>query len=434
MTRFRERSPISHLEHTFPMPTTRTTVVVIAVLLLYLFGNQTQVGWMFVMSALLAGVVVAAWWFNRRMLRGIHVARVVGDGPNQELYEGETTTVSLTFRNTGRLLAAQVKATECCSLAALDSRKRALELFLPYLLPRRGHAYLEYSVDIDRRGVHEFPPLRLSSRAPFGFFRRRRRLDLPTRVLVYPEVRRLHHFRLLDHHLALEFTRRQAGVGTEILGVRPFQSGDSPRRVHWRSVARTGRLMCKEFADESRPGLTLVLDVCAHPYPPTASKYTPFEWAVKVAASIGDYVQRRAHPLHLLADEQVWPTPTGPVGRLPLLEYLARVQPDGQRPAASVVEGGVLPASPCVVVILPWPDGSVVPALSELRHRGMSVLALLVDPASFPAGGPSAGPLADELRASGTEARLVRYGDEWWEDLSSDRTPVPVDAYAYVHT
>jgi uncharacterized protein (DUF58 family) len=424
---------LDRVKHLFPVPTARTTVVLVAVLLLYLFGNQTQVGWMFVMSALLAGVVLSAWWFNRRVLRGVRVARVVGDRPHQELYEGETTTVSLAFRNASRLLAAQVQATERCPLAALDSRKRALGLFLPYLPPGRGVAHLEYSVDIDRRGVHEFPALELTSRAPFGFFRRFRRIDLPTRVLVYPEVRRLHHLRLLDQRQALELSRRRAGVGTEILGVRPFQSGDSPRRVHWRSVARTGRLMSKQFADESRPGLGLVLDVCAHPYSPTASKHTPFEWAVKIAASVGDYTQRRGYPLYLLADDEVWPTPSGPVGRLPLLEYLARVQPDGGRPVASIVEGGVLPATPCVVAILPWPDGDAVAALSDLRHRGVSVLAILLDPASFPVGGPCAGPLADELRAVGVETSLVQFGDEWWEMLASARTPFSVTSHAYAY-
>jgi uncharacterized protein (DUF58 family) len=252
-------------------------------------------------------------------------------------------------------------------------------------------------------------------------------------VLVYPEVHRLHHLHLLDQHQSLEFSRRRAGVGTEILGVRPYQSGDSPRRVHWRSVARTGRLMSKEFADESRPGLVVVLDVRAHPYPPTASKHTPFEWAVKIAASIGDYSQRRGHPLHLLADGDIRPTPPGPVGRLPLLEYLARVQPDGGRPVADVVGGGVLPATPCVVAILPWPDKDAAAALSDLRYRGMSVLAILLDPASFPVGGPSAGSLCDEFRAMGIEACLVQFGDEWWESLGCERGATSVTSYAHAY-
>jgi uncharacterized protein (DUF58 family) len=310
-----------------------------------------------------------------------------------------------------------------------------MDLFVPLLSPRRGGASFEYEVEIDRRGVHEFPPLELSSRAPFGFFRRQRRIDLPTRVLVYPEVRRLRHFRLLDHRLALEVVRPRAGVGTEILGVRPFRSGDSPRRIHWRSVARTGRLISKEFVDESRPGLTLIQDVCKHPYPLTASKHTPFEWAVKIASSIGDYTQRRGYPLHLLSDVDAWPPPGGPLARMQLLEYLARVNPTGKRLLADVLDREPPLATPCVAAILPWPDPGVLEPLIELRHRGVAVLAILLDPASFPISGLSAAPLADGMRAADLEVSLVRFGEDWREQLDSvgrvGNLPHEVNDYAY---
>jgi uncharacterized protein (DUF58 family) len=429
------RPVTDRLKYHLSLPTARTVTLLVAAFLLYLFGNQTQVGWMFVMSALLAGTVLAAWMLNRHSLRRVVVERGVGESPNAELYEGEAIKIRLAFRNTARFLAAQIRATERCPLAGLGSSQRRMDLFVPLLAPRRSGAEFEYEVEIDRRGVHEFPPLELSSRAPFGFFCRHRRIDLPTRVLVYPEVRRLPHFRLLDRRLALEVVRPRAGVGTEILGVRPFRSGDLPRRIHWRSVARTGRLISKEFVDESRPGLTLVLDVCRYPYPPTASKHTPFEWAVKVAASIGDYTQRRGYPLHLLADEDAWPPPSGHVPRLPLLEYLARVNPTGEHPLADILNRESPLATPCVAAILPWPDEAVLESLIALRRRGLALFAILLDPSSFPAGGPPAGPLADEMRASELEVSLVRFGEDWREQLDSVEQIAnlshKVDEYAY---
>ncbi|MBN1811143.1 MAG: DUF58 domain-containing protein [Anaerolineae bacterium] len=429
------RPVTDRLKYHLSLPTARSVTLLVAAFLLYLFGNQTQVGWMFVMSALLAGTVLAAWMLNRHSLRGVGIEREVGESPNAELYEGKVVTINLVFRNTARLLAAQVRTTERCPLAESSSPQRRMGLFVPLLAPRRGGADFEYEVEIDRRGVHEFPPLELSSHAPFGFFRRHCRIDLPTRVLVYPEVRRLRHFRLLDHRLALEVVRPRAGVGTEILGVRPFRSGDSPRRIHWRSVARTGRLISKEFVDESRPGLTLILDVCKHPYPPTASKHTPFEWAVKVAASIGDYTQRRGYPLHLLADDAAWPAPRGHVARLPLLEYLARVNPTGGRALADVLDWESPLATPCVAAVLPWPDDTALGPLLALRRRGLAVFVILLDPSSFPAGGPSAGPLADEMRASDLEVSLVRFGEDWREQLDPvgqiGDLPYKVEDYAY---
>jgi uncharacterized protein (DUF58 family) len=293
------------------------------------------------------------------------------------------------------------------------------------LLPKRGGADFEYEVEAYRRGVHEFPFVELFSRAPFGFFRRHRSLEEPTRVLVYPEVQKLDHFRLLDYRLALETVRPRAGVGTEILGVRPFRSGDSPRRIHWRSVARTGRLMSKQFVDESRPGLTVVLDVCAHAYTPSMSKHTPFEWAVKVAASIGDYTLRRGYPLYMLADNKTWPAPSGPVARMVMLEYLARVMPSGERALAKVLDRDTPLFTPCVAVILPWPDRSVLEPLLELHHRGLAALVVLLDPASFPGGGPRANLLADELFTAGLEVSLVRFGEDWRAQLCPEQEGEP---------
>ena len=89
------------------------------------------------------------------------------------------------------------------------------------------------------------------------------------------------------------------------MGVRPYRTSDSPRHIHWRIVARRQQLMTKEFAEEAQPGLTLALDVFAHPYPAPAGKHTPFEWGVKLAASIGEYAHRRRYPLHLASSSTI---------------------------------------------------------------------------------------------------------------------------------
>jgi uncharacterized protein (DUF58 family) len=402
------------------MPTSRTASFLLAALVLYFFANQTQVGWLYVMSALLAGAVLAAWWLGRGALRHITADRTVGQAsglPAEELYEGDAVTVGLALRNTDRASAALVRAVEHCPLMPAESPP--LQLFIPSL-PARGSVRLDYEVTIDRRGLHEFPPLKLTTRAPFGFFQRKRTLPAPTRVLVYPELRRLRRLSLLDRQPAAQLTHPRAGLGTEIIGVRPFRSGDSPRHIHWRTAARTGQLASKEFADETQPGLTLALDLFRHPYPQTQSKHTPFEWAVKMVASIGDYALRRNYPVHLATDSSAWPAPSGAVTRIALLEYLARVQPVGENKLADVLNNR--PAQTFVAALLPWPDSTVVESLVTLRHRGLQVLAVLLDPESFPAGGPSARVLADELGALGIESRLIKFGDDWAQKLADTKT------------
>lgn len=393
-------------------PTGRALILLIGAVVVYFFANQTQVGWLYVMSAALAGVVLASGWMNRGMLRRIEGERMVGDFETVELYEGDEARITFTLHNTGASGAAQLRLTELCPLAAPD--KRAMPIFVPSL-PGRGSARFEYKVVVDRRGLYQFPALPLETRAPFGFFSTKRALDVPTGALVYPEVRPLRRLDLLDRQFAPQVARPSAGIGYEVMGVRPYRPGDSPRHIHWRSVARTGQLISKEFADETQPGLTLAIDLYCHAYAATESKHTPFEWAVKAAASIGDYALRRGYPLSLVGNDDRLPAPSGRVGRGALLQYLARVQPVGTWTLASALTQGT---QAFVAVILPYPDEAALVALAALRQQGKRVLAVLLDGASFPAGGAEAGGLAGALYAAGIEARVILYGDDWAAQLA----------------
>jgi hypothetical protein len=94
-----------------------------------------------------------------------------------------------------------------------------------------------------------------------------------------------------------------------------------------------------------------------------------------------------------------------------LLQYLARVQPLGTRPLASVV--GHYPTQAFVAAIIPWPDESIVERLVEISRRAQ-VMAAVLDPESFPDGGPAGSQLAGQLQTAGIEVHLIRYGEEDW--------------------
>ena len=406
------------------MPTSRAVTFIVAAVVLHLFANQTQVGWLYVVSALMAGSPLAAGWLGRASLRGLVGERRID---RVEMHEGDAVAIRLTLRKQQHGGTSQVRLTETCPLASPDSPQCSITMYIPSL-PAKAAVQFEYEVLVDRRGVHEFPALDLATRAPFGFFRRSRKLPVPTRALAYPEVRPLRRLDLLDRQVAPQVTRQRAGLGYEAIGVRPYRTGDSPRHIHWRSVARRGMLISKEFADEAQPGLSLLLDVFRHPYPAADSKHTPFEWAIKAAASIGEYARRKGYPLHIVADDEALAVPAGPVGWSALLQYLARAQPNGARRLAPLIGRPSLQSF--AAAILPWPDSALVEALIGLQRRGVETLAVVLDPETFPAGGPStslptpfgrglrrtspsARPFANQLAAAGLGVRLLRFGDDW---------------------
>src|SRR5437870_4690459 len=149
------------------MPTKRTRTLIIAAVLLYFFANQTQIGWLYVMSALLAGIVLASALLNRGMLRGIRIERSLS---HDEISEGDPISITLDLHNPRATSIAQIAAAEVCPLADPESADYTLPLFVPFLKGRSA-ATLNYDLMVYKRGLHTFPPVVLHSAAPFGFFR-----------------------------------------------------------------------------------------------------------------------------------------------------------------------------------------------------------------------------------------------------------------------
>jgi hypothetical protein len=148
---------------------------------------------------------------------------------------------------------------------------------------------------------------------------------------------------------------------------------------------------------------------------------------VKIAASLGEYAQRRGYHLHLLADESAWPPPPGPLSLTALLEYLARVQPTGAHNLQSLISNPQSRITQYFICLLPYPTDSVIDSLVALKQQGREILTVVLDPGSFPAGGPSGRALADGLASAGVESRLIRFGRDWVSQLiahdSIERVP-----------
>lgn len=398
-------------------PTGRLYTFAIVAVLMYLAANQTQVNWLYVTSALIAGVIPAAWAINRAVLRGITGERgIVNENGRDDFHEGDT--VHVTLRLESRPAAAQITLQEACPLRPIDAPP--LRAFVPRVSAARP-VEIPYTVTIDRRGLHTFPDVALSSKNPFGLFRVTGALNVPTRLLVYPEVRPLERLPLLDRQTAAMFTAQTAGIGNEVIGVRPYRAGDSPRHIHWRSVARTGQLVSKEFADETQPGLSLVIDRAlapgAHP------KHNPFEWGIKAAVSIADYARQRRYPLYVHADASDFAHPHGAVTWDALMQYTARLPAGGAGGLADVLGRGGF--RQFVAVMVAQPDAALVAPLIALRHSGANLLVVVPNPASFPGeAGDDAAAFVGSLRGAEVAVMVLAYGEDYAAALAGDAAQV----------
>ena len=93
-----------------------------------------------------------------------------------------------------------------------------------------------------------------------------------------------------------------AQSGDELYGLRPFQMGDDPRRIHWRSSAHHDELIVRQFEEFSHTHTTVLLDTRFALWD-QESRFGDgerFEAMVSAAASICRASQRRGDQIRLL--------------------------------------------------------------------------------------------------------------------------------------
>ena len=215
------------------------------------------------------------------------------------------------------------------------------------------------------RGWYDFAPLAVSTRYPFGLLGRRLLVGAALRVLVLPRAGKLSRERLRQHLRGADprgdrVQRRgwqHESAQADFHGLRPFRLGDSPRLIHWRTSARRGELLIREFEDVPGEDLLVVVD-------PSCPPGGDFEAVVSLAAAlVHAWCRQRGDRLVFALGDSLLDGPTGPEHARAVLEALALAAPGGADPAVAVglVERIGARVSPLVVSH----GGSALPALLE---------------------------------------------------------------------
>lgn len=122
---------------------------------------------------------------------------------------------------------------------------------------------LAYHVRPSRRGEEVFEDPFVRIRAPLGLCEVEHRLSAAQTVHVYPNVLALREFDLLKQRgrLAMAGSRkaRLKGQGTEFESLRDYDN-DSFRKIDWKSSARRGKLMVREYTTERNQQVLVCID------------------------------------------------------------------------------------------------------------------------------------------------------------------------------
>jgi uncharacterized protein (DUF58 family) len=397
-------------------PTRKALGIAGGALVLFFVGSNIQAGWMYVLGASLVGTVLAGLVLPAVVLRGIEVARTVP--PMSRV--GDPVAVRLEVRNRRRSGSGPLSGVDRFLASATSGKTLAVEG-----LSGGSTASLEYVAVPRRRGVHGSSDVVLRSGFPFGTGTAERRSDVPSRMVVHPRWVSLSGVPLLEAASipseALH-DRRRRGAGLDFFGVREYRPGDSLRHVHWKSTARGGRPVVREYEElpASRIGIFIETVEVVGEEPETT-----LEDSVAAAASLVVYGLEVGHPVQLFSAGASGADHLFEPGRAEALDWLAEVEPRGDRGLSRVVSGalGEVAARSTNFVIFPTTVRALTEARSAaaaLQGAGTRVIAVIVSAASYdPRGrGVLTGSKEEELATELASSRTIVYRIEKGKDLA----------------
>ncbi len=346
------------------------------------YGSSSEVPWLFLLASWIVGLAFAALVYavwNRSGLR-LHLAvresRPGQDSPVEHLpdhllrgapmpaavFEGDAVELEVGLDTTG----SPRGPARVTGLAGGELLSAATGV-----VPKSGW---RFTVELKglRRGPVGARSWVVESSDIVGFFRGRRANPEAEIALVLPRFVSLVRTPRV-HELEASVAAPRAGSGTELFGVREYRPGDSRRRIHWRSSARLGDLVVREYEP---PGVQ-TLGIFCDPHP--ASLEIADQVARIAASEAWDCIREGGRVM--LWSPGLEPTlPSEARSLWALLEWLARYPgADGSEPPPAVSEA---------VAVTGRSDPELVEALETVRRRGGTIRAWVVGDADLDVDAP----------------------------------------------
>lgn len=267
-----------------------------------------------------------------------------------------------------------------------------------------------------RRGVLRFTGVTLARPDPLGLYRAFATVPLAQTALILPRRYPVPPIALpgtLKYQEGGIALAANVGRSDEFVSLRDYRRGDPLRHIHWRSWAKAGKPVIKEFEDEFFVRHALVLDTFTQ-----FAQSEVFEEAVSVAASFACTLRTQESLLDLLfvgPQSYCFTAGRGLAHADQMLEILASVRPcrDQQFGVLErLVLNHVKAVSGCISLLLSW-DQARRKFIEKLQALGVPVIVLVIVPAgqSKPL---DAGPMQETperfaiLEAGQIEAGLAR--------------------------
>ncbi|MCA9673975.1 MAG: DUF58 domain-containing protein [Kofleriaceae bacterium] len=194
--------------------------------------------------------IIASGILSERNLRGLVVRR----RPPARIFAGQPFLMEIAVENAKAKRASySIEIEDLLGGRPLDKKCYFLKI------PPGKTQRTSYRHTFARRGLYTLDGYRVATKFPFALFRKSRDLETPGEVLVYPPLVGVPR-PSPQARRAGETTSARLGRRGEFFGLREWRQGDDRRDVHWKSTARSGRLLVREYEDELTRRAVVVVD------------------------------------------------------------------------------------------------------------------------------------------------------------------------------
>ena len=348
----------------------------------FVFGYH--LGWVELVAVAWAGVVMVL----------IAILYLIGRSPliiqlrvaHSRVVVGETAVGQVVIDNPRprRVLGATVEIPVGAGLAGVTMPS----------LRRNGQFSHEFAIPTTRRGIVPIGPVRTIRADPIGLVRRELIWTDATQLFVHPRTIAIPSTSTgFVHDLEGNPTRDLTNSDVAFHALREYQPGDERRYIHWKSTAKTGTYMVRQFEETRRSHIVIAQS-------PARSDYASdeeFEMGVSVTGSLGVRAIRDARTVSVVVSETtpdfakrklLAVRPLSTLTRARLLDDLAVVESgetalaisDVARVAAEQVAG-------ISVAFLVCGSGATPAELRSASTKfpaGVEVVAIVCDPDSIP--------------------------------------------------
>lgn len=213
--------------------------------------------------------------------------------PHDRVVVGEPASGSITAANTRRRRspAVAVEIPVGTAVAAVT---------VPGLA-RAASQELSFDIPTQRRGVVAVGPVRSVLADPIGLVRRELAWTAVARLVVHPRTIGIPSMSTgLVRDLEGSATRELTSSDVSFHALREYQPGDDRRYIHWKSTARTGVHMVRQFEQTRRSHLVVAFSSARADY----GNEEEFELAISAAGSLGARAIRDARSVTVVTGER----------------------------------------------------------------------------------------------------------------------------------